>query len=106
MVTNIKNIKKENNMYVVLVYDIKSDLKESSRITNNVFKICKKFLVHVQNSVFEGNLNKAQFLDLNFQLKKYLREGTDSCIMFKSNNDKWLTKEFVVYEENKNTNML
>ncbi|MDR0850721.1 MAG: CRISPR-associated endonuclease Cas2 [Christensenellaceae bacterium] len=90
-------------MYVVLVYDIKS--QGGGNVTNNVFKICKKFLTHVQNSVFEGDLDKAQYLDLSFQLRQYLRKG-DSCIVFSSNNNKWMKKDFLVEEEDKLTNLL
>lgn len=92
-------------MYVVLVYDIKT-VDDHARVTNWVFKTCKKFLTHVQNSVFEGDLNKAQFIDMKLQLKKYLRSNLDSCIIFKSNNNKWLSKEFLVEEEDKTLNIL
>lgn len=92
-------------MYVILVYDIRT-VEHHARVTSRVFKTCKKFLTHVQNSVFEGDLNKLQYLDLKTQLKNYLRENTDSCIIFKSNNENWLTKEFLVEEEDKTTNLI
>ncbi|MDR3217237.1 MAG: CRISPR-associated endonuclease Cas2 [Clostridiaceae bacterium] len=92
-------------MYVILVYDIKTT-ETSSRVTNGVFKVCKKFLTHVQNSVFEGDLSPVQCADLKIQLKKYLRASEDSCIMFKSNNEKWLQKEFLTEEDDKTTNLL
>ena len=92
-------------MYVVLVYDIKTDEK-SANVTNRVFKTCKKFLTHVQNSVFEGDLNKAQYMNLKIQLKKYLRDELDSCIVFSSNNENWMNKEFLTDEEDKTTNIL
>jgi CRISPR-associated protein Cas2 len=60
----------------------------------------------VQNSVFEGNLEKSQYFDLRYQLKNYLRVNIDSCIVFKSNNENWLTKEFLIEQEDKTTNML
>lgn len=43
-------------MYVILVYDIKLDTG-GARVLRNIFKICKKYLTHVQNSVFEGELS-------------------------------------------------
>ena len=46
-------------MYIVLVYDISQDEKGQRR-WSRVFKICKKYLSHIQNSVFEGEISKAQ----------------------------------------------
>ena len=43
-------------VYVILVYDINLDEKEGSRVLTKVYKICKKYLNHIQNSVFEGEL--------------------------------------------------
>lgn len=80
-------------MYIILVYDINTEHK--SNVANRVFKICKKYLVHIQNSVFEGELNESQFLNLKTEIKKYLRNDLDSCIVFYSRNEKWLNKEFI-----------
>lgn len=46
-------------MYVVLVYDISLDDNGRKR-WSHVFKICKKYLTHIQNSVFEGEISKVQ----------------------------------------------
>ena len=42
-------------MYLVLVYDITMGGK---KILPRVFKTCKKYLFHIQNSVFEGELSE------------------------------------------------
>ena len=85
-------------MYVILVYDIKLDDSTGQRVLRNVFKICKKYLTHIQNSVFEGSLSDVQYLKLKIELNKFLRDEKDSCLMFKSRNEKWLEKEFLVKE--------
>lgn len=54
-------------MYVILVYDIICDEK-GKKILPKVFKICKKYLVHIQNSVFEGNISKVNVLALKKNL--------------------------------------
>lgn len=46
-------------MYVILVYDISLEDK-GARVLNRVFKICKKYLSHVQKSVFEGEITPAK----------------------------------------------
>lgn len=81
-------------MYIILVYDINLENKEGSRILRNVYKICKKYLVHIQNSVFEGELLESQLLKLQKELKMYIREDEDSVIVFKSRSQKWMEKVF------------
>ncbi|WP_270838403.1 CRISPR-associated endonuclease Cas2 [Peptacetobacter hiranonis] len=81
-------------MYIILVYDIKLD-DGGSRILRKVFNTCKKYLSHIQNSVFEGELSKAQLIALKSELKKYVRDDKDSVIIFESKNSKWLDKEML-----------
>ena len=80
-------------MYVVLVYDISGE-SNGQRTLGRVFKICKKYLTHIQNSVFEGELTEGQIAKLNAELNKLIRKDLDSMIIFKSRNEKWLDKEF------------
>lgn len=92
-------------MYIVLVYDI--DLETGgAKVLRSVFKTCKKFLNHIQNSVFEGEISDAQFMAMKLELKKNLREGIDSCIVFKGRNNKWMEKEFIIKEEDNTGNFL
>ena len=95
----------EGKMYVILVYDIRLD-DTGPRIWRNVFKICKKYLHHIQNSVFEGELTKAQIMQLNVDLQKYIRRDRDSVIIFKSRNERWLEKEMWGTQEDKTSNFL
>lgn len=80
-------------MYVVLVYDISGD-ENGQKILGKVFKICKRYLTHIQNSVFEGEITEGQIAKLNADLNKFIRKDLDSVIVFKSRNEKWLDKEF------------
>lgn len=80
-------------MYAVLVYDISGD-ENGQRILGKVFKICKKYLTHIQNSVFEGEITEGQIAKLNAELNKLIRKDLDSVIIFKSRSEKWLDKEF------------
>lgn len=91
-------------MYVILTYDIKLDDK-GSRVLNKVFKICKKYLVHIQNSVFEGELSESQILQLNCELNKYIRKDMDSVILFKSRHERWLEKSFLGKKDDKMSNI-
>lgn len=80
-------------MYIVLVYDV-SQVENGARRWSRIFKICKKYLTHIQNSVFEGELSKGQLAQLQKELKEYIDKELDSVIIFKSRQEKWLDKEF------------
>ena len=79
-------------MYVVLVYDVSKEDNGAKR-WSKIFKICKKYLTHIQNSVFEGEISKVQLANLQQELKKYIDQELDSVIIFKSRQEKWLDKE-------------
>lgn len=87
-------------MYVVLVYDINQNNQGQKRWFH-VFKICKKYLSHIQNSVFEGEISKVQLTKLQQELKPYIDKQLDSVIIFKSRQEKWLDKEFWGKEDDK-----
>ena len=80
-------------MYIVLVYDVSQE-EDGARRWSRIFKICKKYLTHIQNSVFEGELSKGQLAQLQKELKEYIDKELDSVIIFKSRQEKWLDKEF------------
>ncbi|MCI8356740.1 MAG: CRISPR-associated endonuclease Cas2 [Lachnospiraceae bacterium] len=87
-------------MYVVLVYDISKNNNGQKR-WSHVFKICKKYLSHIQNSVFEGEITKVQLTKLQQELIPYIDKQEDSVIIFKSRQEKWLNKEFWGREDDK-----
>ena len=104
---NMKVLKCGGNMYVILVYDINLENKEGQKVLRKVFKTCKKYLVHIQNSVFEGELLESQAIKLKAELDKYIREDKDSVILFKSRSSRWLEKEFLgMIEDDKIDNFL
>ena len=87
-------------MYIVLVYDI-SKTDNGQKRWSRIFKICKKYLTHIQNSVFEGELSKVQLEKLRQELKPHVDTSLDSIILFKSQQERWLDKEFWGIEDDK-----
>lgn len=81
-------------MYVIIVYDISLENK-GARVLNRVFKICKKYLTHVQLSVFEGELTPAKLAKLKAELNQYIRDDLDSIIIFTNQRSEWLKKEYL-----------
>ena len=87
-------------MYIVLVYDI-SKTDNGQKRWSRIFKICKKYLTHIQNSVFEGELSKVQLEKLRQELKPHVDTSLDSIILFKSRQERWLAKESWGIEDDK-----
>ncbi len=92
-------------MYVILVYDIKSELG-GQKVWSKTFQICKRYLTHIQNSVFEGELTQAQIIKMEYEVKNVIRKDLDSVIIFKSRNEKWLAKDMWGKQEDKTSNFL
>ena len=64
-------------MYVLLVYDI------CEKRVNKVLKTSRKYLDWVQNSVFEGEISKANLEKLKSALKRIIKEEEDSIRIYK-----------------------
>lgn len=92
-----------DTMYVVLMYDIMMD-EGGAKVHRNTFKICKRYLTHIQKSVFEGNLTELKLMTLKKELNEYIRDDRDSLIIFKSRDEKWLSKEFLGLKDDKTSN--
>ena len=87
-------------MYVICMYDIALSSAEKERAADaralrNVFKTCKRYLSHIQNSVFEGELTPPQLIALKMDLSASLRSDRDSCILFTARNNVWMKKELL-----------
>ncbi len=85
-------------MYIILVYDIAEE-KNGAQRQRRIFKICKKYLTHIQNSVFEGALDPSYLEKMKQELLPWIDKTLDSVIVFKSRQERWLTKEFYGKDE-------
>lgn len=70
----VKNLRK---MYYVVVYDI-----GSTKRLPKILKICRKYLNWVQRSVFEGELNRSQYLGLHSELKSIMNKKEDFILFY------------------------
>ncbi|EOT28169.1 CRISPR-associated endonuclease Cas2 [Enterococcus saccharolyticus] len=89
-------------MYIILIYDISTE-GSGARISRNVFKICKKYLTHVQKSVFEGELTQSKLKKLQIELSEFIRDDMDSVVVFNSTQRRWLKKDFWGMNEEEKT---
>ena len=60
-----------NYNYAIVFYDV------GEKRVAKVFKICKQYLVHYQNSVFRGHITPANYLELKGKLKKVIEIDYD-----------------------------
>ncbi|MSU00454.1 CRISPR-associated endonuclease Cas2 [Tissierella pigra] len=90
-------------MYIILVYDILAD-DAGARVSRKTFKTCKKYLTHIQKSVFEGNLTELNYMKLKTELNEYIRRDKDSILVFRSRDEKWLEKEYLGIVDDKTSN--
>ena len=87
-------------MYVIIVYDIG---------VKRVAKVCKYLRQHlnwVQNSVFEGELTKAQFARVKSGLLTIIDDSEDSVLIYQMRHEKWMEKQVIGIEKNPVTNLL
>lgn len=88
-------------MYVIAVYDV------GQKRCGKMLKLCRGYLHHIQNSVFEGEITEAKLEELKIKAQKIMdKEEEDSLIIFKSRNEKWLDKEIVGKEKRSADNIL
>ena len=82
-----KRIERLMRMYVILIYDI------NQKQVGRALKICRKYLMHVQESVFEGNITEARLNALKEELAAIVDTGTDSVIIYRMDSVRYTKKE-------------
>ncbi len=92
-------------MYVILVYDVATANGGEKRVVK-LLKLCRRYLNWIQNSVCEGEITELKLKELLAEAKLFMNIETDSIIIFKSRNAKWLHKEIVGKEVSKIDNFL
>ncbi|WP_448584003.1 CRISPR-associated endonuclease Cas2 [Thermocrinis sp.] len=69
-------------MRVVLVYDIETTDSQGQKRLNKARKVAKKYLHHVQKSVFEGSLSISNLERLKAEIMKVVDKNKDSVILY------------------------
>lgn len=70
-----------NYNYAFLFYDV------NEKRVNKVFKVCKKYFHHHQNSVFRGPITASKLVMLENELKKVIKEKEDCVTIIKLMNE-------------------
>jgi CRISPR-associated protein Cas2 len=82
-------------MNAILVYDINEERVQK------VMKICRKYLHHVQNSVFEGEISEAKLEKLKLELNKVINTEKDSIIIYTFRTNWYSKREIIGVEKGK-----
>lgn len=77
----MKNKKNMNYNYAFVFYDV------NEKRVQKVFKVCKKYLSHYQNSVFRGEMSPSKLIRLKNDLKSIIDEREDFVCIIKLMND-------------------
>ena len=76
-------------MYIIAMYDV------GEKRVGKMLKLFRKYLNWIQNSVFEGEITEVKLMELKHRALDIMDEETDSLILFKTRQEKWLEKEIV-----------
>jgi len=71
-----------------------------------VFKICKRYLVHFQKSVFRGEITPSNLLKLRNDLKKVIDKDSDFIAIFKMTGDYVFDEEVIGVRSNNQESLL
>ncbi len=75
-------------MFVILYYDV------NEKRCAKMLKTCRKYLIWVQNSVFEGEISSANYEKMIHELKKIMiDEDGDSLICYRFRTTKYTDRK-------------
>jgi CRISPR-associated protein Cas2 len=87
-------------MYYILVYDVNVDRVQK------MLKLVRKYLNHVQNSVFEGELTDAQLAELKDAARDLMDEDEDSIIIYCVGSKRWSNRQVLGVEKHEVDNFV
>lgn len=80
-------------MFIILVYDI------NEKRVAKVLKKCRSYLSWVQNSVFEGEISKANFHKLKTELQSMINPDEDSVIIYILRTTRYYDRQIIGVEK-------
>lgn len=74
-------------MLVLITYDVSTVSSAGQKRLRKVSKVCQNYGQRVQNSVFECNVDAAQFTALKLELTNIIDENKDSLRFYQIGNN-------------------
>ena len=78
-------------MWIILTYDIA--VKRNSK----ALKICRRYLTHVQKSVFEGEITEKNLTRLKGELQRVIDSDNDQITIYDFDSVRWAAKDIIGY---------
>ena len=85
-----------NYNYAFVFYDV------NEKRVNKVFKVCKKYLSHFQNSVFRGEMSPSKLIRFKTDLYKVVDKNEDFICIIKLMNDNVFGEEVIGISDKQN----
>lgn len=85
-----------NYNYAFVFYDV------NEKRVNKVFKVCKKYLSHFQNSVFRGEMSPSKLVRFKIDLNKVVDKNEDFICIIKLMNDNVFGEEVIGISDRQN----
>lgn len=86
-------------MMMLITYDVDFSNEDGAKRLRKVAKLCEKYGVRVQNSVFEMLIDPAQLVEIKESIQKIIDPGKDS-VRFYNLGKKWENRvEILGYEK-------
>ena len=74
-------------MFIILAYDI------NHRSVGKVMKICRKYLFHVQRSVFEGHITERTLEQMKEELFRIIEPEEDAVCIYRMDSTRYTQKD-------------
>lgn len=87
---------KLNYNYAFVFYDV------NEKRVQKVFKICKKYLSHYQNSVFRGEMSPSKLIKLKADLNSVIHKNEDFICIIKLMNENVFGEEILGKRDREN----
>ena len=76
-------------MWIILSYDI------NAKRNAKALKICRKYLTHVQKSLFEGSISDKNYQRLKNSLAKVIVPDEDQIVVYVFDSMRYASKEMI-----------
>jgi CRISPR-associated protein Cas2 len=88
------------------VYDINTEDKDGKKRLVKTMKTCRKYLTHVQKSVFEGDITEGQVVRLKRELEVIIDKKHDFVILYSVNDGSKLSRDIITDTRDPTDNFL
>ncbi len=91
---------------VIVIYDIKTIAEGGQSRLVKIMKTCRRYLTHIQYSVFEGNITEGQLVRLKSELLNLVNKDKDFVMIYSLPDGVKLDRDIVTNTPDPTSNFL